>query len=417
MLQTRPSARTETARGNLAAYVGKHVEFYRGVEVFEDIPITTKPELVQNFPAHISDEIPNLKRDLLRTLEVADLNLGRSDDMHYACGVVVEQTSGTSGIVLLVPKTKPERLRASLAINDYRRFFDPDFQQRLFYPLVHPPRGIDRPFSPGVLTRENITALYHYLNARAIRWIHINPRLLQAHLELIDPGLVTGGTLRFVESTGFALSSVLRSEVENRWKVRVVDQYGCREAWVMGVRRDSGPFSVVEQNVIVEIVDGEGRSIRTPGQEGRVVVSSIHQRLFPIVRYDTGDLGCWDAAGPGGKLRLSPNRSISNLYLSGKKYDGTEVFKEILYSVYRTLGIHAVKFIRIEQHGDKNFKVITSGIANPAILTIEVERRFNAMHPGDGKFVFESVELTESLAKAALEEKPTLFKRRTVVLP
>jgi phenylacetate-CoA ligase len=406
LMQAQGDNGIATTKRVLASYVRKYVPCYRGVGTFEEIPIVTKTQLVANSAAHISDEIPNLKSDLLRTLENSSLRTGRSDDVHYACGIVIEQTSGTSGIALLVPKTKSERIRSSF--ERYRRGYDPEFRQSLFYPLVHPGKNTVRPFSPGLLTKENIDNLYHYLVERKIRWIHINPRLLEAHLDLVDPEIMLGSPLRIVESAGFPLSSNLRAEVERRWKVKVIDQYGCREVWVMGVRDDSGPFTVLEDNVIVELCDQNGEVIRVPEQPGRIIVSSVYQRLMPFVRYDTGDIGMWEDRTLS-KLKLSPSRAISFFQVGECRVDGVSLFKEILYCAYRTLQIHSIRYIQIIHVGDLRFRVISHGLDEHLALSEQIERRFIELYPTNNRAIFESVVMDTDALEKVSDNKPLLF--------
>ncbi|KAL8298841.1 hypothetical protein RB597_007458 [Gaeumannomyces tritici] len=46
-------------------------------------------------------------------------------------------------------------------------------------------------------------------------------------------------------------------------------------------------------NVILEIMTEDGRVTTTPGEVGSLVVTNLNRRLMPVVRYPSGDLGCW----------------------------------------------------------------------------------------------------------------------------
>ena len=48
-------------------------------------------------------------------------------------------------------------------------------------------------------------------------------------------------------------------------------------------------YHVAAENVIVEVVDVEGRPV-APGQEGRVLTTNLHNYGMPMIRYEIGDL-------------------------------------------------------------------------------------------------------------------------------
>jgi phenylacetate-CoA ligase len=47
---------------------------------------------------------------------------------------------------------------------------------------------------------------------------------------------------------------------------------------------------ITAEDIIVEIVDGDGR-VLPPGESGEIVVTHMATRDFPFVRYRTGDIG------------------------------------------------------------------------------------------------------------------------------
>lgn len=49
-------------------------------------------------------------------------------------------------------------------------------------------------------------------------------------------------------------------------------------------------MKVLKSNVFVEIKEGKNTQ---PGEVGEIVVTSLTNRLMPLIRYSTGDYGCW----------------------------------------------------------------------------------------------------------------------------
>jgi phenylacetate-CoA ligase len=71
--------------------------------------------------------------------------------------------------------------------------------------------------------------------------------------------------------------------------------YGSREFMSVGMEcnRHTG-YHVASDNVLVEVVDEHGQPV-ADGNEGRIVITDLHNAANPFVRYEIGDLG---TAGP-----------------------------------------------------------------------------------------------------------------------
>ena len=72
--------------------------------------------------------------------------------------------------------------------------------------------------------------------------------------------------------------------------VRVVNEYGASETGIIAFEDPTGHWRINEIELFVEIVDEEGRPLRE-GQPGRILITSLHNRAMPIIRYEIGDIG------------------------------------------------------------------------------------------------------------------------------
>ncbi|KAL8787254.1 MAG: hypothetical protein Q9195_007864 [Heterodermia aff. obscurata] len=52
-------------------------------------------------------------------------------------------------------------------------------------------------------------------------------------------------------------------------------------------------YQVDQNNIVLELIDEHGNNIREEGLPGEVVITSLHRRLMPIIRYSMGDLAIW----------------------------------------------------------------------------------------------------------------------------
>lgn len=90
----------------------------------------------------------------------------------------------------------------------------------------------------------------------------------------------------------------------------VREMYGSAEAGTIAWACDRGEALHVNADlVVVEILD-DGCPV-TPGAPGEIVVTNLHSRAMPVIRYGQGDVG-WEVPGPcpcgrpGPLLRLAP---------------------------------------------------------------------------------------------------------------
>jgi len=101
--------------------------------------------------------------------------------------------------------------------------------------------------------------------------------------------------LREARTLSEAMSPHLRGLCGEVWGVPLTDLYSVREAGYVALQcPEAAHYHVQSENVVVEIVDGAGRAC-PPGQEGRVLLTVLHNFAMPLIRYDVGDI-----AVPGG---------------------------------------------------------------------------------------------------------------------
>jgi len=70
----------------------------------------------------------------------------------------------------------------------------------------------------------------------------------------------------------------------------VANGYGGRDAGFIAHECPHGGMHLTFEDIVVEIVDGGGRSL-PPGEQGEIVVTHLASGDYPFVRYRTGDIG------------------------------------------------------------------------------------------------------------------------------
>ena len=80
----------------------------------------------------------------------------------------------------------------------------------------------------------------------------------------------------------------------------VFETYGSREVMLIGTECEAHDgLHVSMENLIVEVLvhDAGGLRPAAPGETGEIAVTDLHNYGIPFIRYLTGDLGVWKAAG------------------------------------------------------------------------------------------------------------------------
>jgi len=93
-----------------------------------------------------------------------------------------------------------------------------------------------------------------------------------------------------------ALIPTTKQRMEEAWGCPVRDHVGATEvgAWSFECNHNPNGLHVIESLFLVELLELESdRPVTTPGQLGRIVISSLDRQAQPCVRFDTKDLSMW----------------------------------------------------------------------------------------------------------------------------
>ncbi|MEO8008564.1 MAG: phenylacetate--CoA ligase family protein, partial [Betaproteobacteria bacterium] len=95
--------------------------------------------------------------------------------------------------------------------------------------------------------------------------------------------------LREVWTFGEVLPADLRAACKRAWGVKLTDIYTAEEVGYIALQcPEQEHYHVQTENVLVEIIDQQGRTCR-PGEIGRVVITTLHNFAMPLIRYANGD--------------------------------------------------------------------------------------------------------------------------------
>jgi phenylacetate-CoA ligase len=98
--------------------------------------------------------------------------------------------------------------------------------------------------------------------------------------------------IRAVLTSGDTVTPLQRQAIENGFGCRMHDYYGSAEGCCVISECEQGSLHVQPEAGILEILDEEGNPC-PPGVEGEFICTGLGNDAMPLVRYRTGDYGCW----------------------------------------------------------------------------------------------------------------------------
>ncbi len=157
-------------------------------------------------------------------------------------------------------------------------------------------------------------------------------------------------------------SEVCRDEDKlflERWLgVPVVREYGASELDVIAMEDRRGRWAINECNLYVEVLSEDDR-VLPHGEEGRMVVTSLYNKAFPMVRYDLGDVGVLEEDADGLVLKALSGRINDTIKLpSGKKSPGL-TFYYVSRSILESSGVLKEFIIRQTALNTFEFDVVS----------------------------------------------------------
>lgn len=94
---------------------------------------------------------------------------------------------------------------------------------------------------------------------------------------------------RFIISGAETLHPFMRQVVEEAFGCRVYDYYGSSEAGRVAGECSAGNLHVFEFSCHAEVLDPAGKPA-LPGEEGRLILTPLHNYAMPLIRYDSSDV-------------------------------------------------------------------------------------------------------------------------------
>lgn len=148
------------------------------------------------------------------------------------------------------------------------------------------------------LNQRNIKSVLKEIQKFRPKFVHGYPSAVKNFIHCIEDNHTAYWDIPvegvFLGSEGMTTDD--RFQIEHFFEARVMTWYGHSECAVMGGNSlDSDEFHFFPFYGYAELVGEDGTSIDTPGEKGRIIVTSFDNHVMPFIRYDTGDYGTLSA--------------------------------------------------------------------------------------------------------------------------
>jgi phenylacetate-CoA ligase len=161
----------------------------------------------------------------------------------------------------------------------------------------------------------------------------VYPSTLAGLIEVMAP--LPG--LKRIRTIAETLSPALRAAAEAHFGAVVKDCYSSEECGYIAVEcPDSGLYHIMSEALVVELVDDRGAPCRE-GEEGRLLLTDLHNLAMPMIRYEIGDRAVAGGPCPCGRGLPTLARILGRERNLVMKPDGTTGWPVVGFRGYREI--------------------------------------------------------------------------------
>lgn len=216
---------------------------------------------------------------------------------------IYEMSSGSNGMFMGIPWSVKDMISSLNSLWDCRsRFYGLKVQDKSCYFHMYPDfcdegtardsrsNRKDLGFSVLGLNGDRIGKIYQEMCDYEPKWILMPPSVALLFADYIGKSKAKEiPSLKCVELTGEWVIEKQRKEIESAFRCKTVNIYGSYEMNAIAYECPEGHLHLLEDNVFAEIMDGQ--KALPDGEEGEIVLTSLHNTIMPFVRYSLGDRG------------------------------------------------------------------------------------------------------------------------------
>ena len=147
-------------------------------------------------------------------------------------------------------------------------------------------RGLE--LSSDYIDSSNIERFAGFLRKYRIKLWRGYPESIDYLCRLLKSAGIEDVKPKYVNCVSVAVHSYQRRIIEQWTGIPLCDSYGIREHNCLICQCPEGGYHMASEYGITEIIKEDGTPARA-GEEGRIVATGLHNKAFPLLRYDTMD--------------------------------------------------------------------------------------------------------------------------------
>ncbi len=252
-------------------------------------------------------QIPFVTKDAFRR-RGEELRVAEVPAEHLPVGLI--KSSGSTGIPVVVHGTHYSRtIWAAWTVRDYMtmnrdggkrlaaiRSLGPDYRQ---------PEGIRMrswggPIAQCFKTGPGFGIHAGHSAGHLASWLHqVKPHYLVTYpsivTEMLDYLPAHGGvpdSLEEIITLAEPLDLELRQRLKSGFGLACSEMYSANECGYIAMPCKAGRLHLASETVYTELLDEHNRPVG-PGEQGRVVITNLHNLATPLIRYELGDYARW----------------------------------------------------------------------------------------------------------------------------
>ena len=147
-------------------------------------------------------------------------------------------------------------------------------------------RGLE--MSSDIINDSNIEKYAEIVRKHRVTLWRGHPSAIYSFCWLLNEAGITDIKPNYISTASEALLENQRNFIESWASVPICDNFGLKEHNALICQCPEGGYHIVSEYGIVEIIRDDGKSAQS-GEEGRLVATGLHNKAFPLLRYDTRD--------------------------------------------------------------------------------------------------------------------------------
>lgn len=178
----------------------------------------------------------------------------------------------------------------------------------------------------------------------------------------------------FIISSAEMLSDDKRVKIERVFGNKVYDFYGSREISNLAGECKLGLMHTFNFNNYIEVLDSQNRQVKE-GEEGRVVVTNLHNYSMPLIRYEIGDLAVLGPTNCPCSIPLPTLKKVTGRI-------GEHLVTEegtLIYTGFLTITFNFKEWVRSFQIVQEDYKLVRIFVVLQSEVNIEDIKEINNM--------------------------------------